>query len=159
MLDGKKVLEFDYKKLEEDEKYDGYYAIVTSELDMPDMEVISKYRGLWEIEETFKITKSDLKTRPIFVSTVEHIEAHFLICFIALAILRVIQKATSRLYSTQEIITCLNNIACSSEAENFYLFDYRSKISDAIGDAFGIDFTKKRLTLKEIKKNIGDVKK
>jgi transposase len=154
---GKPVL--DKNRVAEDEKYDGYYAIVTSELDMPCDEVISTYRGLWEIEETFKITKSELETRPVFVSLDDHINAHFLTCFIALTIFRIIQKKTNRLYSAEKIINCLNKISCSYEQDNIYLFKYRSVIADTIGDALGIDFTNKRLYLKDIKKILGDVKK
>ena len=53
---------FDSAKVSEEEKYDGYYAIVTSEMDMSDIEVIDTYRGLWEIEETFQITKNTTGT-------------------------------------------------------------------------------------------------
>ena len=62
--------------------------IVTSELDKTDEEIIDIYRQLWRIEETFKITKSELEARPVYVSRKEHIEAHFLICFIALVLVR-----------------------------------------------------------------------
>jgi len=142
---------FNSDKLLEEEKYDGYYAIVTSELHMSDSEVISTYRGLWEIEETFKITKSTLEARPVFVSRDERINAHFLTCFIALVILRLLQKKTERRYSTERIVDCLNRISCSREQDNLYLFDYRSEISDAIGDALGLDFKRKRMRLCEVK--------
>ncbi len=150
---------FDAERVAEDEKYDGYYAIVTSELDMSDTEVIETYRGLWEIEETFRVTKGVLETRPVYVSLQDHINAHFLTCFIALTIIRIIQKKTGKLYSAEKIVECLNRISCSNEHENIYLFDYRSEISDAIGDALGIDFTNKRLRLGDIKKILGQVKK
>lgn len=150
---------FDYEKLAEEEKYDGYYAIVTSELDMDSKQIIDTYRGLWEIEETFRIAKGDLETRPIFLQREERINAHLLTCFISLVILRILQKNTGRLYSTKSIIECLNRISCSREQDNIYLFDYRGKISDAIGSAVGIDFTHKRLRLSEIKKILGDAKK
>jgi transposase len=141
----------DSEKVVEEEKYDGYYAIVTSELDMSDAEVIETYRGLWQIEETFRVTKGVLETRPVYVSLQDHINAHFLTCFIALTIMRIIQKKTDRLYSAEKIVECLSRISCSNEHENVYLFDYRSEISDAIGVALGIDFTNKRLRLGEIK--------
>ncbi len=70
----------------------GYYQIVTSELTMEPLEVIEKYHGLTQIEEQFRIMKSDLETRPIYVRKPEHITAHLLICMIALVILRLIQK-------------------------------------------------------------------
>lgn len=150
---------FDSDKLAEEERYDGYYAIVTSETDMPDGEVIDTYRGLWEIEETFRVTKGTLEARPVYVSRQDRIGAHFLTCFIALVIMRLIQKKTNRRYSSKRIIECLNKIACSNEQDNLYLFDYRSEISDAIGDALGIDFTRKRLRLGDIKNILAESKK
>ena len=150
---------FDSAKVAEEERYDGYYAIVTSELDMSDTEVIETYRGLWEIEETFRVTKGVLETRPVYVSLQDHINAHFLPCFIALTIMRIIQRKTDKLYSAEKIVECLNKISCSNEHENIYLFDYRSEISDAIGKALGIDFTNKRLSLRDIKKILAQAKK
>lgn len=159
ILETGKSLSLNQAKIAREEKYDGYYAIVTSELYMSPFEVIDTYRGLWEIEETFKITKSDLETRPVYVRDHDHINAHFLTCFIALTILRLIQKKTGRMHSAPALIECLNKIECMSEYENIYLFGYRSKLSDALGNAFGIDLTKKRLRLREIKKILGDLKK
>lgn len=150
---------FDLAKVAEEAKYDGYYAIVTSELDMSDTEVIDIYRGLWQIEETFRITKGVLETRPVYVSLKDHINAHFLSCFIALTIIRLLQNKTGKMYSAEEIVECLNRISCSHEHENIYLFDYRSEISDAIGESLGIDFTNKRLRIGEIKKILAQAKK
>jgi len=150
---------FDEEKLAQEELFDGYYAIVTSELDMSDQQIIDTYRGLWEIEETFKITKGTLEARPVFLSREERISAHFLSCFIALVIIRLIQKLTNRRYSAEKIVECLNKIACSNEQDNLYLFDYRSEISDAIGCALGIDFTRKRLQLAEVKNILAKAKK
>lgn len=159
ILEGEKLLTFNSDKLAEEEKYDGYYSIVTSELEMSEDKIIDTYRGLWEIEETFKITKSELKTRPVYVSNEDHIDAHFLTCFIALVILRLLHKKMNRKYTTAAIVACLKKITCANEHENLYLFDYRSKISDAIGEVLGIDFTYKRLRLNEIKKILSDTKK
>lgn len=69
----------------------GYYTIMTSEIKKPDEEIISIYHGLSRIEDSFRITKSDLEGRPVFVRTPEHINAHFLTCFIALTMIRMIQ--------------------------------------------------------------------
>lgn len=159
VLDTGKHPVLDFTRITEEEKYDGYYAIVTSELDMPDSEIIDTYRGLWQIEETFRVTKGVLETRPVFVSLEDHINAHFLTCFIALSIMRIIQKKTDRLFPVERIVDCLNRISCSNEYENVYLFDYRSEVSDAIGEAFGIDFTHKRLRLKDIKNILAKCKK
>ena len=159
VIEGTKRPYFDYDKLAEEEKYDGYYAIVTSELHMSDKEIIDTYRGLWEIEETFKVTKGTLEARPVYVSREDRIEAHFLTCFIALVIMRLIQKKTAWQYSAERIVECLNKVACSNEEDNLYLFDYRSEISDAIGNALGIDFTRRRLRLCEIKNILANSKK
>jgi transposase len=159
VLECKQLPSFDFDKLAEEEKYDGYYAIVTSELAMSDAEIISAYRGLWEIEETFRVTKGTLEARPVYVSREDRIGAHFLICFIALVIMRLIQKKTGKIYSAEKIVACLNKISCSNEHENIYLFDYRSEISDAIGDALGIDFTHRRHKLGEIKNILARSKK
>ena len=72
----------------------GYYQIVTSELDMPEREVIDKYHGLTQIEDQFREMKSTLETRPVYVRTREHIEAHLMVCFIALTMMRLIQRKT-----------------------------------------------------------------
>jgi transposase len=159
ILDVKERPVFDFDKIAEEELYDGYYSIVTSELDMSDAEVIDTYRGLWEIEETFRVSKGVLETRPVYVSLKDHINAHFLTCLFALTIMRIIQKKTGKLYSAERIVDCLNRISCSNEYENIYLFDYRSELSDAIGEALGIDFSNKRLRLGDIKNILGQVKK
>ena len=156
--EGEKLI-FDSEKAEEDAKYDGYYCLISSELNMPATRIIEIYRGLSEIEDNFKVSKSDLDLRPVFVSKKDHINAHVLICFIALVIIRLIQKETKYMFTPEQIITCLNNISCSHENDNVYLFDYRSYISDEIGKVFDIDFTKKRLLLKDIKKVLATAKK
>lgn len=73
-------------------KYFGYYQIVTSELEVEDIEIIDKYHQLTQIENQFRIMKGSLETRPIYVRNRDHIEAHLLICMIALVVLRLIQK-------------------------------------------------------------------
>lgn len=82
----------DFDKVAEYRKSMGYYQIVTSELTMEPLEVIEKYHGLTQIEDQFRVMKGDLETRPFFVRTPEHVEAHMLICMISLILLRIIQK-------------------------------------------------------------------
>lgn len=86
-----KVIVFLDKKLEKYKETMGFYSIVTSETNEDDKEIINRYHGLSRIEDSFRIIKSDLEGRPIYVWTEEHIKAHFLICFIALTIIRIIQ--------------------------------------------------------------------
>jgi hypothetical protein len=154
---GKKLVINDAKALE-DAKYDGYYCIVTSELDMPDQRIIEIYRGLSEIEDNFRVSKHNLDIRPVYVSRDDHINAHLLTCFISLVIVRLIQRKTGNYFTAGQIIECLNNIACSLEGENIYLFDYRSQVSEAVGKAFAIDFAKRRLSLHKIKNILANTK-
>ena len=86
-----KLIVFLGEKLEKYKETLGYYSIVTSEIEDDDKEIINRYHGLSRIEDSFRIIKSDLEGRPIYVWTEEHIKAHFLICFIALTIVRIIQ--------------------------------------------------------------------
>lgn len=156
----------DIDKLREEEKYDGYYAIVTNVFDegkdkgkFNDDKIIEIYRGLWRIEDSFKVTKSELETRPVNVSREDRIRAHFITCYLSLVIIRLIQKRMNYNHSPEKLIDAMNNLSCSSESENLFLFDYRSEVSEDLGEAFGLDFSKKRLTRKEIKKNLSSVKK
>lgn len=89
---GKLLGMLDEEKIEELTAFMGYYQIVTSEIDMPDEDVIEAYHGLTQIEDQFREMKGTPSTRPIYVSTQEHIQAHLLICMIALTMLRLIQK-------------------------------------------------------------------
>ena len=84
----------DEAKLTEFNDLMGYYQIVTSELEMGDREVIEKYHGLTQIEDQFREMKGTLETRPVFVQTPEHIKAHLMVCFMALTMIRIIQRKT-----------------------------------------------------------------
>ena len=93
VLDGTKLVAMiDDDKLNEFNELMGYYQIATSELDMPDREVIGKYHGLTQIEDQFREMKGTLEARPVFVNTREHIHAHLMVCFIALTMMRLIQR-------------------------------------------------------------------
>lgn len=92
-IDSKDLLSFiDFDKVKEYKKSFGYYQLVTSEIKMDAQTVIDKYHGLTQIEDQFRVMKSNLETRPIYVRTPEHVDAHLLICMISLIIMRIIQK-------------------------------------------------------------------
>ena len=92
IVDSRKLLSMiDDDKLKEFNELMGYYQIVSSELEMDDLEIIDKYHGLTRIEDQFREMKGTLETRPIWVNTPEHIQAHLMICFMALTMMRVIQ--------------------------------------------------------------------
>lgn len=152
-------LTFDEEKLREEEKFDGYYAIVTSEYRELDEKIIEMYRGLWKIEESFKVTKSDFESRPVYLSLKEHIDAHFLTCFISLVIVRILEHRLKGKHSVTTILESLSKASCSHVHENYYLFDYYSDVLSDIGLELNIDFSKKILSLGEIKNFLGDTKK
>ena len=152
IIEAESQLSLDEEKIKEEEKYDGYYAIVTSEMDKTDDEIIEIYRGLWRIEETFKVTKSELKSRPIYLSRKDHIEAHFLTCYIALVLSRVLQLKLDKKYSVGKILESLKNCNCYNIQENYYIFNYYDEILKEIGEKIDIDFSLKNRTLQNIKK-------
>ncbi|MBQ2681751.1 MAG: IS1634 family transposase [Eggerthellaceae bacterium] len=139
------ALELDLEAIAEAEKYDGYYLIVTSETGWPDGRVIDTYRELWRIEESFKVTKSELETRPVYVWTPNHIEAHFLVCYVALVILRLLQLATGLPCSRiREEIAAMSGVNFDA---NWWAFGHRTDESDLIAEAVGLEGLKlKNLT-------------
>lgn len=153
------LLELDMAKLREEEALDGYYVIVTSEYKESDDKIIDMYRGLWKIEESFRVTKSDLEARPVFVSTQDHIEAHFLICFVALVIARILEMKTEHKYSITKLLETLSKAECSYIQQNYYLFDYFNDILNEVGVISNIDYSKKIRSLGEIKKILASTKK
>lgn len=87
----KPIVELDNEKLREDLKYAGYNLMVTSELNMEPLQIYQTYHSLWKIEESFRITKSFLDARPVYVQKKETIYGHFLICYLSLFLLRVLE--------------------------------------------------------------------
>ena len=147
-----KNLSLKLDKIKEEEKYDGYYSIVTSEKELSDKEIRDIYKGLWRIEESFKITKSELKTRPVFVWTDESIETHFLSCFVSLLIIRLLEQKLNHKYSNFYVIDSLRNYNSTNIEHDLYLQNFRNDVIKDIEKVFDIDLSKKYLTLTEIKK-------
>lgn len=173
ILDSSKIKAFlDFDKVAEYRKSLGYYQIVTSELTMDAQEVIDKYHGLTQIEDQFRVMKSDLDTRPLYVRTPEHVTAHLLICMISLIMLRIIQKRMkdsrctitdpdtywSSGLSATRIQTALNKWKVDALPGDLYRFmDVDDPDLKLILDAFGIDIPAKlyrRAELKSIKTGI-----
>lgn len=109
----KKLRSVDFEKAEQDAMYDGYFCIITSELDYDERKIRQVYGGLWRIEQSFRIMKTDLYARPVFVSKNEHIRAHFLICFVALLVVRIIQhRMGEKALSAERIARALGAATC-----------------------------------------------
>ena len=159
VLDTGEILTLNEDKIREEEKMDGYYVIVTSEVDESDDKIIDMYRELWRIEESFKITKSIVEARPVYVYKPEHINAHFLVCFIALTLARLVELKLNRMFPVSRIIESLRTVSCSHLDENYYLFDYADEVTNALNDLFNAGFGKKIMSLGEIKKYFAASKK
>lgn len=113
-----------YDKIAEEEKFDGYFCIITSELEYDYKKILEVYRNLWHIEESFKITKSDLETRPMYVTTQKHIDGHLLVCFVSLLVLRMIQlKMGEKQISIARMKKVLNNCNCKILTEAVIMLD------------------------------------
>ena len=142
----------------EEQKYDGYYSIVTSELNMSDEEIVETYQGLWKIEESFKVTKSTLETRPVWVWTKDSIEAHFLSCFLSLLILRILEMKTERKYSIEKIVNSLSKANVCLLERNQYKAVYYDEILKDIDECVGTALKRKYLKLSQIKDMIAETK-
>ncbi len=149
----KKVVVFLEEKLKKYKETLGFYSIVTSEIDEDDKEIINRYHGLSRIEDSFRIIKSDLEGQPIYVWTEEHIKAHFLICFIALTIIRIIQykilkyenKSTLNVDGWEQGMTAeklkeaLNNLKACSDKNGTCLISTPSKEIELIFKSIGME--------------------
>lgn len=144
-------LHFEQDKYERDKALDGYYCIITSELDLTAEEIIKKYRGLWRIEESFRVMKSDLEGRPVYVWTQDHIEAHILTCFIALVISKLLQFKLNYQYSIKKIQEALNGANCLPVNKGLYILTKRDSIYSEIEKVFDVSLNLKYARIEEIK--------
>ncbi len=147
-----KTLELDMDKIKEEEKYDGYYSIVTSELGMSDHEMHEVYRGLARIEDSFKVTKTYLETRPIYVWLNEHIDAHFATCFLALVLIRLLENKLSHAFSVRQILDSLRNYNCVHMDMNTWKFTYYDEVTDACAKVFNVTLNDKYKSQQEIQR-------
>ena len=173
MLDSSRLRSaVDIDKVNEFKKEMGYYQIVTSELDRTDTDIIDIYHGLSRIEDQFRVLKGDLSTRPVFVNTEEHIDAHLAICTIALTVMRIIQNKVanylgaesgnngwSYAISADRVRTALNSWTVESIADDYYRFN-NADLPDLklILDAFGINIPQKlfrKQSLRSLKSSFG----
>jgi len=136
-----------------------YYSIVTSEKHLTDKEIRDIYRGLWEIEESFKVIKSEFKARPVYLRLENHIKAHFLICFVSLLIMRVLEYLMEKEYSIKQIRNSLIQYSCSHLDQNYYLFDYRDDVLKTAEKIFDLNLGNKIMATREIKKFCSTKKK
>lgn len=146
----------DEERIAEEAKYDGLYAVCTDLLDDPVGDILKVSEGRWQIEECFRIMKTEFAARPVFVQRDDRIKAHFLICFLSLLNYRLLEKQLGNKYTCQEILKTLKDINfVNIEGQGFIPTYKREKITDDLHETCGFrtDFqfiTKSKM--KEIQK-------
>ena len=148
-----------YAKRARGNSFDGYHILFTSELNTDDETIIEMYRGLWENERSFAITKNDLEKRPNLISVHDFIEINLQISLVAHILVKILQFSTENRYPLPSIINSLTKANCIYLQENFYIFSYYDEILGDIGDITGIPFNNKLMSLGDIKKVLAAVKK
>lgn len=163
----KELKRINMKKIEEESKYLGYYLINSSDKTINDLEMIRIYKGLTQIENCFRITKSELKARPVYCRKPEHIKGHFLVCYIALTIMRILQNKVSRYINKKDVNVWNEGISSSklqsilkefntSIIKGWCLFEDKKEDKQLITllNALGIDFKFNILKENEIKEKL-----
>lgn len=153
-------VDIDKDRLEKYEETSGYSVIITSCINMSDEDIIKAYKNQYLIEESFKITKSDIKTRPIYLSNDNHIQSHFFVCFLSLLFIRIIQIGLNRELSSREIIEAMKelNLVSMSRTSDSEISTYTENM-DKIAKFLGVKFNEAVLNGVQIRKLFGDAKK
>lgn len=154
-----KIYSINENLIKEEEKYDGYYALSTNLIGNID-DILKITKGRWEIEESFRIMKSDFLARPVNLSREDRIKAHFMTCFIALLIYRILEKKLDYRYTTKEILDTLRNMNVTELKGNGYIPSYeRTDITDFIHEKYNFNTDTEVITYKKIKKIFNTISK
>lgn len=145
-----KVYTLDNEQIAKEAKFDGFYGVCTNLDDSPE-EIIKVNQRRWEIEESFRIMKSEFKARPVYLSRDDRIKAHFATCFLALLIHRILEKKLDEKYTCSEIIEALRNMNFLKEATGYIPTYTRTELTDYLHDKFQFRTDREILTPKNIK--------
>lgn len=132
------LYDLDFERIAAEEMYDGFYAVITNlEGDVAEILKINKQR--WEIEENFRIMKTDFEARPVYVRREDRIKAHFLTCYISLLLYRLLEKKLSERYTCDEILSTLRSMTVTLlSKESGYIPSYkRTDLTDDLHKTFG----------------------
>lgn len=148
----KKILSINNAIIEKEEKFDGFYGVYTNLEDNAE-EIIKVNKRRWEIEESFRIMKSEFKARPVYLSRDDRITAHFTTCFLSLVLLRFLEKKLEEKYSSSKIIDCLREMNFMESIGNGYIPTYtRTDLTDDLHDKFGFRTDYQIITNPSLKK-------
>ena len=134
----KKIYDLDLERIEEEAKYDGFYAVITN-LEGDVCEILKINRQRWEIEENFRIMKTDFEARPVYVRREDRIKAHFLTCYISLLVYRLLEKKLDNKYTCEDILNTLRSMQVTLlSKESGYIPSYkRTGLTDDLHKTFG----------------------
>lgn len=154
-----KILSLNTEQIEKEEKFDGFYGVCTN-LDDNAEEIIKINQRRWEIEECFRIMKSEFKARPVYLQRNDRIIAHFTTCFLSLVLYRYLEKRLEEQYTCSEIIETIRNMNLYKANELGYLPAYtRTDITDTLHEKFSFRTDNEITTIKIFKKILKDLKK
>ena len=149
----------DYELIASEELYDGFYAVCTNLEDSAET-IVKVNKRRWEIEECFRIMKTDFAARPVYVKRKERILAHFMTCFIALIIYRYLEKKLGEKYSIDQILTTLREMNfVKHEGKGYQPVYTRTAITDALHEAFGFCTSKQIIPTKKMRNICAQTKK
>jgi len=141
-----------WNPIDNDFKFAGYNLLVTSEIQMNDLDIYNTYHNLWRIEESFRIMKSDLDARPVFVQKQESIKGHFLICYLTVLLERLFQfKILEDKYSASEIFDFIKGFKVTKAEHKYINTTTYSVFIDDLSQLFGLPLTNYFLTETQIK--------
>lgn len=147
------------EQIDNEMMYDGFYAVCTN-LESTIEEIIKINHGRWEIEETFRILKSEFRSRPVYLQKETRIKAHFLTCFLSLLIYRILEKKLDEQFTCPELVNTLKNMNMMElDGEGLIPTYTRTGITDALHDAFGFRTDLEIVTQKKMKKILKQTKK
>lgn len=148
-----KIYELDQKVIDEESRYDGFYAVYTN-LDDDPAEIVRINRGRWEIEESFRIIKHEFDARPAYVRREDRIMAHFLTCFISLLIYRILEKQLGEKFTCERILKTLKDMSITKLANEGYVPSYtRTDLTDALHENAGFNTDYQFMTEKMMRGN------
>jgi transposase len=158
-LADKSIYEINQSVIDEEARYDGLYAVCTNLEDTVE-DIIKVNHRRWEIEESFRIMKTDFKSRPVYHTRDEMIRAHFTTCYLALVLYRYLEKNLEEVYTAPDIIETLRNMEVKLEGHDNYIPNYiRTDLTDALHDKFGFRTDYEAMNMRNFKKIFKQTKK
>lgn len=144
------IIKIDKDQVAFDAQFDGINVLVTSEINMSDEAILDSYKQLSKIEDCFRVTKTEIESRPVYVWTEKHIQAHFLTCFIALILIRLLQYKTNWVMSPARMINALNSAKATHLQDDYYRLQENSDMKE-LNKLLGHDWQRGIVKFEELK--------